>query len=164
MGLKKFQNMLKNIYEVYQLMYFRCIMSLSYRVTFLCNVLVKLIIHQKALYDFFFMKSCKVVYNKYIGKFYDTDCLFNIDNSIGICFGTIFKIRITILRMTFKEEKDKKTKIRHRVAIICSCRIYVRRVLLFQREYMGMMYVKMKDNEFEKLIREFRNACKRLTY
>ena len=30
--------MLKNIYEVYQLMYFRCIMSLSYRVTFLCNV------------------------------------------------------------------------------------------------------------------------------
>lgn len=66
--------------------------------------------------------------------------------------------------MTFKEEKDKKTKIRHRVAIICSCRISVRRVLLFQRKYMGMMYVKMKDNEFEKLIREFRNASKRPTY
>lgn len=74
------------------------------------------------------------------------------------------KYELLFLRMTFKEEKDKKTKIRHRVAIICSCRIYVRRVLLFQREYMGMMYVKMKDNEFEKLIREFRNACKRLTY
>lgn len=29
---------------------------------------------------------------------------------------------------------------------------------------MGMMYVKMKDNEFEKLIREFRNASKRPTY
>ena len=52
----------------------------------------------------------------------------------------------------------------YRVAIICSCRISVRRVLLFQREYMGRMYVKMKDNEFEKLIREFRNACKRPTY
>ena len=61
-GTEKFQNMLKNIYEIYQLMSFRCIMSLSYRVTFLCNVLDKLIIHQKALYDFFFMKkSCKVV-------------------------------------------------------------------------------------------------------
>lgn len=68
------------------------------------------------------------------------------------------KYELLFLRMTFKEEKDKKTKIRHRVAIICSCRISVRRVLLFQREYMGMMYVKMKDNEFEKLIREFRNA------
>ena len=74
------------------------------------------------------------------------------------------KYELLFLRMTFKEEKDKKTKIRHRVAIICSCRISVRRVLLFQREYMGMMYVKMKDNEFEKLIREFRNACKRPTY
>lgn len=74
------------------------------------------------------------------------------------------KYELLFLRMTFKEEKDKKTKIRHRVAVICSCRISVRRVLLFQREYMGRMYVKMKDNEFEKLIWEFRNACKRPTY
>ena len=74
------------------------------------------------------------------------------------------KYELLFLRMTFKEEKDKKTKIRHRVAVICSCRISVRRVLLFEREYMGRMYVKMKDNEFEKLIREFRNACKRPTY
>ena len=74
------------------------------------------------------------------------------------------KYELLFLRMTFKEEKDKKTKIRHRVAVICSCRISVRRVLLFQREYMGRMYVKMKNNEFEKLIREFRNACKRPTY
>lgn len=74
------------------------------------------------------------------------------------------KYELLFLRMTFKEEKDKKTKIRHRVAVICSCRISVRRVLLFQREYMGRMYVKMKDNEFEKLIQEFRNACKRPTY
>ena len=68
------------------------------------------------------------------------------------------KYELLFLRMTFKEEKDKKTKIRHRVAVICSCRISVRRVLLFQWDYMGRMYVKMKDNEFEKLIREFRNA------
>ena len=53
---KKFQNKLKNIDEVYQSVFFRCIMFLSYRVTFLCNVLVKLIIHQKVLYDFFMKK------------------------------------------------------------------------------------------------------------
>ena len=63
--------------------------------------------------------------------------------------------------MTFKEEKDKKTKIRHRVAIICSCRISVRRVLLFQREYYGKMYVTMKDEEFEQLMKDFRNTCKK---
>ena len=32
----------QNIYEVYQLMSFRCIMSLSYRVTFLCTVFVQI--------------------------------------------------------------------------------------------------------------------------
>ena len=50
---KKFQNKSKNIDEVYQLVFFRCIMFLSYRVAFLCNVFVKLIIHQKVLYDIF---------------------------------------------------------------------------------------------------------------
>ena len=61
------------------------------------------------------------------------------------------KYELLFLRMTFKEEKDKKTKIRHRVAVICSCRISVRRVLLFQREYMGRMYVKMKDNKYKRM-------------
>lgn len=50
---KKFQNKSKNIYEVYQSVFFRCIMILSYRVAFLCNVFRKLIIHQKVLYDIF---------------------------------------------------------------------------------------------------------------
>ena len=50
---KKFQNKSKNIDEVYQLVFFRCIILLSYRVTFLCNALSKLIIHQKVLYDIF---------------------------------------------------------------------------------------------------------------
>ena len=65
--------------------------------------------------------------------------------------------------LSFKEEKDKKTKIRHRIAVLCTCRISVRRVLLFQREYMGRMYVRMKDEEFKNLIQEFRKACKRPT-
>ena len=43
----------KNIDEVYQSVFFRCIMLLSYRVTFLCNVFSKFIIHQKALCDIF---------------------------------------------------------------------------------------------------------------
>lgn len=38
--------------------------------------------------------------------------------------------------------------------------MFVRRVLLFQNEYMFKMYVKMQDTEFKKLIQEFRMACK----
>ena len=56
---KKFQNKSKNIDEVYQSVFFRCIMLLSYRVTFLCNVFSKFIIHQKALYDIFYEKVVK---------------------------------------------------------------------------------------------------------
>ena len=66
--------------------------------------------------------------------------------------------------MTFKEEKDKRIRLHHRTAIFREYNFSVRKILLFQREYMGRMYVKMKDNEVEKLIREFRNACKRPTY
>ena len=39
---KKFQNKSKNIDEVYQSEFFRCIMLLLYRVTFLCNVFVQI--------------------------------------------------------------------------------------------------------------------------
>ena len=56
---KKFQNKSKNIDEVYQSEFFRCIMLLSYRVTFLCNVFSKFIIHQKALCDIFYEKVVK---------------------------------------------------------------------------------------------------------
>lgn len=73
------------------------------------------------------------------------------------------KYELLFLRMSFKEEKDKKIKFRHRVAVLCSCRISVCRVLLFQRKYMGRMHVRMKDDEFKKLIQKFRKACKRAT-
>ena len=56
---KRFQNKQKNTGKAYQSVFFRCIMLLSYRVTFLCNVLDKLIIHQKALYDIFYEKVVK---------------------------------------------------------------------------------------------------------
>ena len=55
--------MLKNIYEVCQLISFRCIMSLSYRVTFLCNVFVQIHYTSESPVRFlFYEKSCKVVY------------------------------------------------------------------------------------------------------
>ena len=75
---KKFQNKSKNIDEVYQSVFFRCIMILSYRVTFLCNVFSKFIIHQKALYDIFLWKSCKVVFN------YETGLLNSLLGAFGI--------------------------------------------------------------------------------
>ena len=54
---KKFQNKSKNICEVYQSESFRCIMSLSYRVTFLWNVLEQTHYTSESPVRYFFMKK-----------------------------------------------------------------------------------------------------------
>ena len=54
---KKFQNKSKNIYEVYQSVFFRCIMFLSYKVTFLCNVLGQIHYTSESPVRYFFMKK-----------------------------------------------------------------------------------------------------------
>ena len=54
---KKFQNKSKNICEVYQSESFRCIMSLSYRVTFLCNVSEQTHYTSESPVRYFFMKK-----------------------------------------------------------------------------------------------------------
>ena len=50
------------------------------------------------------------------------------------------KYEVLFLRMTFKEEKDKRIRLHHRIAILRECNFSVRKILLFQREYMIQMY------------------------
>ena len=49
------------------------------------------------------------------------------------------KYEVLFLRMTFKEEKDKRIRLHHRTAIFRECNFSVRKILLFQREYMIQM-------------------------
>lgn len=73
------------------------------------------------------------------------------------------KYEVLFLRMTFKEEKDKRIRLHHRTAIFRECNFSVRKILLFQREYMTQMYALMKEDEFNQLMQKFRSACKRMT-
>lgn len=73
------------------------------------------------------------------------------------------KYEVLFLRMTFKEEKDKRIRLHHRTAIFRECNFSVRKMLLFQREYMIQMYALMKEDEFNQLMQKFRSACKRMT-
>ena len=63
----------------------------------------------------------------------------------------------------FKEEKDKRIRLHHRIAILRVCNFSVRKILLFQTEYMIQMYALMKEDEFNQLMQKFRSACKRMT-
>ena len=66
---KKFQNKSKNIDEVYQSVFFRCIMFLSYRVTFLCNVLGQIHYTSESPVRYFFyekvVKWCVIIQSVY---------------------------------------------------------------------------------------------------
>ena len=73
------------------------------------------------------------------------------------------KYEVLFLRMTFKEEKDKRIRLHHRTVIFRECNFSVRKILLFQREYMIQMYALMKEDEFNQLMQKFRSACKRMT-
>ena len=73
------------------------------------------------------------------------------------------KYEVLFLRMTFKEEKDKRIRLHHRIAILRVCNFSVRKILLFQTEYMIQMYALMKEDEFNQLMQKFRSACKRMT-
>ena len=73
------------------------------------------------------------------------------------------KYEVLFLRMTFKEEKDKRIRLHHRISILRECNFSVRKILLFQREYMIQMYALMKEDEFNQLMQKFRSACKRMT-
>lgn len=70
------------------------------------------------------------------------------------------KYELLFLRMTYKEENNKKIKIKHRILVLSVCGFSVRKVLLFQREYMSRMYIKMNEEEFRLLIEEFKELCK----
>lgn len=62
------------------------------------------------------------------------------------------KYEVLFLRMAFKEEKDKRIRLHHRTAIFRECNFSVRKILLFQREYMIQMYALMKEDEFNQLM------------
>ena len=69
------------------------------------------------------------------------------------------KYEVLFVRMSFKEEKDKKIQRRHRWLVIKVCKLSVHKVTLFQKKYWCKMYSRMSVAEFENLIKEFRSEC-----
>ena len=70
---KKFQNKHKNIDKVYQLDFFRCIISLTYRTPLSLEFVCKLIIQQGGLYVIFYLKVvnwCVVLYKIVSGSYH----------------------------------------------------------------------------------------------
>ncbi len=61
------------------------------------------------------------------------------------------------MRMKFKEPNIKKIIRRHRLAVIKKCLLSIKRINKFERVYMPKMYVNMSQEEFEKILCDFKN-------
>ena len=68
------------------------------------------------------------------------------------------KYEVLFFRLSRKEKGDKK--IIHRIAIILACNVSIKRVLKFKNEFLGKMYIGMQEDEFKKLVKDFKKSCK----
>ena len=77
---------------------------------------------------------------------------------VAYCFAVYAKYELLFLRMNFKEPKDKKVKIAHRIKLICLCKLSYTKVCKFLYEYLPKMYVGMSNLEFDSMIDNFRGT------
>lgn len=67
------------------------------------------------------------------------------------------KYELLFLRMSFKEGEDKRINKRRRFDVLKICNISVRKVIIFTYEFLPRMYKKITDEEFDNLLKEFKN-------
>lgn len=75
---------------------------------------------------------------------------------IAYVFTICAKYEMLFIRMSFKEPKDTKLNRYHRKVVFISCGLSYKKIAIFQKEYLKNMYISMKQNEFDDLLKRFR--------
>ncbi len=73
-------------------------------------------------------------------------------------FSVYAKYELLFLRMGFKEPNDPLKRFKHRLKIVSLCKLSYKKVRRFLYEYLPKMYVEMDDNEFDVLIKDFKES------
>lgn len=60
------------------------------------------------------------------------------------------------VRMKFRDNQDKKIQRKHRWRVIQTCKLSLRKILLFRKEYVNKMYGLMSEETFDNIMREFK--------
>ena len=69
------------------------------------------------------------------------------------------KYEMLFIQMHFKEPSDKMVQRKRHLKVIKACGLSVRKIILFQKQYIPRMYVSMSDSEFEALISQLEEIC-----
>ncbi len=73
-------------------------------------------------------------------------------------FAVYAKYEIVFIRMSFNEPSDKKIIRKHRLKVISACKLSYKNIYKFEKEYIKHIYVNMKQNEFNELIKDFKSV------
>lgn len=60
------------------------------------------------------------------------------------------------VRMKFRDNQDKKIQRKHRWRVIRTCKLSLRKILLFRKEYVNKRYGLMSEETFDNIMREFK--------
>lgn len=72
-------------------------------------------------------------------------------------FELISKYEELFVRLSFRENKDKKNKIKHRLLIINTCKLSIKKLLLFRKSCFFNINPNMTEDEYKHLIINFKN-------
>ena len=71
------------------------------------------------------------------------------------CLEVFSAYQSLFIRMSFKEKDDKKLHRKNHFQIIKICRLSVKRIRIFQNNYLVKMYKMMREEEFQSIIDDF---------
>ena len=71
----------------------------------------------------------------------------------------ITEYQLIFVRMSFKDNEDEKLKRKHKLEVVKTCGLSVKRLRIFLYECVPKMYRRMDEEEFEGIIRTFKEKC-----
>ena len=75
---------------------------------------------------------------------------------VAYLFAVYAKYQVLFIRMTFKSPKSKKLKRKHSWKVFVACGLSYKQICRFEKEYVKRLYVSLPEDEFIKLIQEFK--------
>jgi hypothetical protein len=79
---------------------------------------------------------------------------------VAYSFAIYSKYQMMFIRMSFREPKDKKVKLKHRLMVIKKCGLSYKKICMFEKEFANHMFVGMSTKEFHDLINKLQVAGK----
>lgn len=74
----------------------------------------------------------------------------------------VAKYETVFMRMGFKEPKDKIIRLKRHMKVILTCRMSYKKLCLFHDAYIKRMYIRMEQNEFDAIVKDFNTEYKRI--